>query len=401
MSRGRRRGERVDCAPFTVTERPHCSRAPAMPTNDTASNPAALLLHPLQLGPVRLPNRLFLAPMAGVTDRPFRTLCRELGAGLTVSEMVAANPALRQTRKSRERRDHAGEPGPIAIQIAGSDPARMAAAARENVDTGAELIDINLGCPAKKVCRVAAGSALLRDEVLVGRILEAVVNAVAVPVTLKTRTGWSPASRNLARIAQIAQDSGIAMLTVHGRTRACGYQGAAEHDSLAAIREHTRIPLVANGDIDGPEQAFRVLKQTQADAIMIGRAALGRPWIFNAIATAARAAASALPRDGEPSAAVDAEGAHAADWTPAPSAADAIIEAHLARLYAFYGELRGVRVARKHIGWYLQGLGKDDTLAAHERRQILTATTADEQLRLLRELLQRLADVAPERMLAA
>lgn len=367
-----------------------------MSVQDTADHPASHLLEPLQLGSVTLPNRLILAPMAGVTDRPFRTLCRELGAGLTISEMVSANPVLRETRKSRERRDHAGEPGPVAVQIAGADPAQMADAARYNVDHGAELIDINLGCPAKKVCRVAAGSALLRDEALVGRILEAVVQAVPVPVTLKTRTGWSPETRNLGRIARIAQESGIALLTVHGRTRTCRYHGEAEHQSLAAIRAQMRIPLVANGDIDGPAAAFRVLKHTGADAIMVGRAALGRPWIFNAIVAAVRAEARVTGKQTKGA----SRKANASARTPAPKTVGAIIEDHLDRLYAFYGEPRGVRIARKHIGWYLQGLG-GEAGAAPQRERLMAAATADEQQALLREHLQRLAEAASDRMLAA
>lgn len=367
-----------------------------MPAQAIVDLPANLLLQPLELGSVTIPNRLFLAPMAGVTDRPFRMLCRELGAGLTVSEMVSANPALRETRKSRERRDHAGEPGPIAVQIAGADPAQMAEAARDSVDCGADLVDINLGCPAKKVCRVAAGSALLRDEGLVGRVLEAVVKAIPVPVTLKTRTGWSPESRNLERIAHIAQESGITMLTVHGRTRACGYRGAAEHQSLVAIRAQMRIPLVANGDIDGPAEAFRVLKHTGADAIMVGRAALGRPWIFNAIA----AAACAVPQAPGEQAEGDASAAEASAWPPAPDVVRAIIEDHLERLYVFYGEPRGVRIARKHIGWYLQDLG-GEAAATSQHQRLMAAATADEQLALLREQFQRLAEAASDRMLAA
>jgi len=366
-----------------------------MPTDATA-NPAASLLQPLRLGPLTLRNRLILAPMAGVTDRPFRMLCRELGAGLAISEMVSANPALQKTRKSRERRNHTGEPSPVAVQIAGADPQQMAEAARLNVDCGAELIDINLGCPAKKVCRVAAGSALLRDEALVGRILEAVVKAVAVPVTLKTRTGWSPESRNLARIARIAQESGIALLAVHGRTRACGYEGRAEHDSLAAVRAQCRLPLVANGDIDGPAAAFRVLKRTGADAIMIGRAALGRPWVFEAIITGART----QTRHNDEQAEGIPAGADGPDWEPSPAAVCATLEDHLTRLYAFYGEPRAVRIARKHIGWYLKGLGRDAT-AESQRQRLMAAETADEQLTLLREHFQRLVEAATDRMLAA
>jgi tRNA-dihydrouridine synthase B len=290
--------------------------------------------HPLVLGRVELPNRLMLAPMAGITDRPFRQLCRRFGAGLAVSEMVSADPRLSRQRKSRERLDHTDEPGPIAVQLLGNDPEALAEAARRHADLGADLIDINLGCPAKKVCRRAAGSALLRDEPLVGRLLAAIVEAVEIPVTLKTRTGWSPETRNLPRIARIAEDSGIAMLTVHGRTRACGFTGRAEHESLASIRDQVRIPLVANGDIDSPEAVRRVLARTGVDAVMIGRAALGRPWLFRDIADACGAVPRTL-------------------GAPPDSRLRATLPVHLETLYAFYGEHRGVRIARKHIAWYL------------------------------------------------
>ncbi len=310
----------------------------------------------LRIGPITLPNRLILAPMAGITDQPFRTLCRRLGAGLAVSEMVSSDPGLRGTRKSSERLEHRGEPGPIAVQIAGADPARMADAARFNCDHGAQIIDINLGCPAKKVCRAAAGSALLRDEALVARILEAVVGAVSVPVTLKTRTGWSPETRNLPRIARIARDSGIALLAVHGRTRACGYSGSAEIESLRAIRDAIDIPLVANGDIDSPEQARRVLDYTGADAVMIGRASRGRPWIFHEI--------EHYLRTGQRLQAPDAA------WVR-----DTLLE-HLNTLYAFYGEKRGVRIARKHIGWYCRAYPGGESFQGH----VFEAGTATEQL---------------------
>jgi tRNA-dihydrouridine synthase B len=360
----------------------------------TAAN-ATKLLQPLHIGSVTIENRLILAPMAGVTDQPFRLLCRRLGAGLAVSEMVSANPALRDTRKSRERRDHCGEPSPIAVQIAGSDPQQMAEAARINADCGAELIDINLGCPAKKVCKIAAGSALLRDEALVGRILEAVVRAVDVPVTLKTRTGWSLETRNLARIARIAEASGIALMTVHGRTRACGYQGQAEFESLAGIRDLCpMLPLVANGDIDGVTKAIEVLNMTGADAIMLGRAALGRPWIFGSMATALRglaateAAASGKPPTPMPEVPI------------APSLAwirDVLME-HLDRLYRFYGERRGVLIARKHIGWYLRDLGGESGSGVNcelLRQRLMTTTAAAEQLDLLQA--QFGASYLPER----
>ncbi len=339
-------------------------------------------LSPLRIGSgqtsVCMANRLILAPMAGVTDRPFRDLCRRLGAGLAVSEMVSANPALRGTRKSRERADHRGEPAPIAVQIAGADPAWMADAARASVDQGAQIIDINLGCPAKKVCRVAAGSALLRDEPLVGRILAAVVCAVEVPVTLKTRTGWSPKTRNLARVARIAEDSGIALLSVHGRTRACGYHGEAEYESLRALRETTRLPLVANGDIDSPERARRVLETTGADALMIGRAAQGRPWLFRQIAHYLETGRH-LP---EPD----------AEWIRST------LLGHLAALYDFYGPARGVRIARKHIGWTLRAradLAREPRLAWLTR--INRAETTQEQMRLVSALFDTTRQWAQDR----
>jgi tRNA-dihydrouridine synthase B len=238
---------------------------------------------PMRIGPYTLSNKLILAPMAGVTDRPFRQLCKELGAGLAVSEMVSANSLLWGSRKTQRRIDHEGETEPCSVQIAGADPQMMADAARYNVDQGAQIIDINMGCPAKKVCNALAGSALLRDEYLVARILEAVVNAVPVPVTLKIRTGWDPSQRNGVAVARIAEQAGIQALAVHGRTRACGFSGAAEYESIAAIKAAIGIPVIANGDIATPEKAERVLHYTGADAVMIGRAAQGRPWVFRMI----------------------------------------------------------------------------------------------------------------------
>lgn len=329
----------------------------------TRSAPSAALTRvsrpPLRIGPLELSSRVLLAPMAGITDRPFRALCRQFGAGLAFSEMLSANPDLRHTRTSAERLDHVGEPGPFAVQIVGADPAAMADFARYAVDQGAELIDINLGCPAKNVCRQAAGSALLRDEPLVARILTAVTQAVAVPVSVKTRTGWSPDTRNLPRIARIAADSGIAMLTVHGRTRRCGYKGSAEHDSLAALRADIALPLVANGDIDSPEQAQAVLDRTGADAVMIGRAALGRPWLFEQIG---RYLDTAQP-------------------VAAPGLAQirAILLAHLAALRDCYGPARGARLARKHILWSCQALPG----FAQARSALLTTDSADDQQRLI------------------
>jgi tRNA-dihydrouridine synthase B len=288
----------------------------------------------MQLGAHVLRNGLFVAPMAGVTDRPFRALCLRFGAGLAVSEMVSAQPELRGTRKSRLRREHAGESGPVSVQIAGADPRMMADAARFNADEGAQIIDINMGCPAKKVCNVAAGSALLSDEARVARILEAVVAAVDLPVTLKIRTGPDPARRNAMRIARIAENSGVRLLAVHGRTRACGFRGQAEFDTVAEVKAGVRIPVIANGDIATPEEARRVLDTTRADGVMIGRAAHGRPWIFREFDHFLRT------------------GRHAPAAAPAELRAVAL--EHLEGLHALYGEELGVRVARKHIGWYVR-----------------------------------------------
>lgn len=287
----------------------------------------------LTIGRHALSSPVVLAPMAGVTDRPFRQLCRLFGAGLAVSEMVHSDVALWQTRKSRLRMEHEGEAAPISVQIAGSDPSAMAEAARRNVENGAHIIDINMGCPAKKVCKRAAGSALLRDEALVQAILEAVVGAVDVPVTLKIRTGWSPDERNAERIAHIAEGSGIQLLAVHGRTRACRFIGAVEYDTIAAVKAAVTIPVLANGDIDSPEKAAAVLKYTGADGVMIGRAAQGRPWLCGQIADYLR------------------NGAYAPD--PRADELQQILQKHLHNLHEFYGEPMGVRIARKHVGWYL------------------------------------------------
>jgi tRNA-dihydrouridine synthase B len=289
----------------------------------------------MQIGDIRLENRLILAPMAGVTDRPFRQLCRRLGAGLAVSEMVSADASLWSTGKRVRRLDHEGEPGPISVQIVGADPSALAGAARVSLDLGAHIIDINMGCPAKKVCKQAAGSALLRDERLVARILESVVGAVPVPVTLKIRTGWSPRERNAVRIARIARESGVAALAVHGRTRACGFSGEAEYETLRAIKAEVPISVIANGDIDTPEKARFVLDYTDADAIMIGRAARGRPWIFREISEFLES------------------GRRRPD--PSPAWIKDILRAHLAGLYSFYGIERGARIARKHVAWYCKG----------------------------------------------
>ena len=290
----------------------------------------------MQIGHFKLPNGVIAAPMAGVTDRPFRQLCKRLGAGMAVSEMVTANEALWNSKKSRLRRDHTGETEPIAVQIAGGEPRMMAESAKRNVEAGAQIIDINMGCPAKKVCNVAAGSALLKDEMLVGRILDAVTRAVDVPVTLKIRTGWSPQTRNAVRVAEMAQSAGIQALTIHGRTRVDFYNGEAEYDTIGEVKSRSRIPVIANGDIDSPRKAQQVLAYTGADAIMIGRAAQGRPWLFREINYFL---------------------AHGRELEqPALAEIRALLSEHLAALYDFYGEYSGVRVARKHIGWYVRTL---------------------------------------------
>ena len=289
----------------------------------------------MRVGPYQGVNNLILAPMAGVTDRPFRQLCRREGAGLAVSEMVTAKASLRNSAKTRRRLDHRGESGPRWVQIVGADPRQLAEAARFNVDHGAQIIDINMGCPAKKVCNVAAGSALLRDEALVGRILEAVVAAVPVPVTLKIRTGWCPRSRNAVSVARIAEQAGIQSLAVHGRTRACGYKGMAEYDTIKAVKQAVSLPVAANGDITGPEKAREVLAYTGADAVMIGRGAQGRPWLFRQIQHYLETG-TRLPE-------------------PGTDAVSRLIKQHLQDIYQFYGEYSGVRIARKHIGWYCKG----------------------------------------------
>jgi len=290
----------------------------------------------MQIGPHQLKNNLVVAPMAGVTDRPFRQLCKLMGAGMAVSEMVASNSLLWGSEKTRRRANHEGEVDPISVQIAGADPQMMADAARYNVDQGAQIIDINMGCPAKKICNVMAGSALLQNEPLVQRIVEAVVNAVKVPVTLKIRTGWDRSNRNAITVARIAESAGIQALAVHGRTRACGYTGDAEYDTIAAVKAAVNIPVIANGDITTPEKAKHVLAYTGADAVMIGRAAQGRPWIFREIEHYLLT------------------GTH----LPAPEVSEIhrVLVGHLHDLYAFYGEQSGVRIARKHISWYTKGL---------------------------------------------
>ncbi|WP_040259955.1 tRNA dihydrouridine synthase DusB [Pseudomonas massiliensis] len=290
----------------------------------------------VRIGPYTLSNGLVLAPMAGVTDQPFRQLCRRLGAGLVVSEMVTADMSLWNSRKSRLRRIHDGDPEPRSVQIAGGDAQMLAAAAKANVEAGAQIIDINMGCPAKKVCNKAAGSALLRDEKLVAEILQAVVAAVDVPVTLKIRTGWDRENRNGLAVARIAEGSGISALAVHGRTRADLYTGEAEYDTIAAIKQAVSIPVFANGDVTSPGKALQVLRHTGADGLLIGRAAQGRPWIFREI--------EHYLRTGE--------------LLPAPGLEEVerILLEHLAALHAFYGDVMGVRIARKHVGWYLATL---------------------------------------------
>jgi tRNA-dihydrouridine synthase B len=287
----------------------------------------------VRIGPYTLPNQLILAPMAGVTDQPFRQLCRRMGAGLVVSEMVTSDVRLWNTRKSSLRMIHTGDAEPRSVQIAGGDAQMLAEAARRNVEMGAQIIDINMGCPAKKVCNKAAGSALMKDESLVAEILQAVVAAVTVPVTLKIRTGWDREHKNGINIAKIAEQSGISALAVHGRTRADLYTGDAEYDTIAAIKQAVSIPVFANGDIDSPEKARQVLAATGADALLIGRAAQGRPWLFREIAHYL------------------ATGEHLAP--PNLLEVEQILLQHLAALHAFYGEVMGPRIARKHVGWYL------------------------------------------------
>jgi tRNA-dihydrouridine synthase B len=289
----------------------------------------------MNLGPYRLPNNVFVAPMAGVTDRPFRRLCRRLGAGYAVSEMAASNPRLWASIKTARRLNHDGEPSPRAVQLAGADPAMMAEAARFNVERGAQVIDINMGCPARKVCDVAAGSALMADVPLALAIVEAVVDAVDVPVTVKMRTGPSPTQRNAVALARALEAAGAAMITVHGRTRACAFGGHAEYDTIAEVKQAVRVPVVANGDIDSPARAAFVLARTGADAVMIGRAAQGRPWIFREIRHFLATGERLAPPDlGE---------------------IRAVLREHLLDHYAFYGESAGPRIARKHIGWYIDG----------------------------------------------
>jgi tRNA-dihydrouridine synthase B len=324
------------------------------------------------IGAHALKNRVFAAPMAGVTDRPFRNLARRFGAALASSEMVTARPELRNSRKTRLRLMHDGEAAPISVQIAGADPAMMADAARYNVDSGAHIIDINMGCPAKKVCNVFAGSALLADEALVARILEAVVAAVSVPVTLKVRTGISPERRNAVRVARIAEQAGVRMLVIHGRTRACAFRGRAEYDTIAEVKSRVRIPVIANGDIATPEDARRVLELTGADGVMIGRAAHGRPWLFREIVHYLQTGLHCAPAGRGEMANILAE--------------------QLEGLYALYGEKQGARIARKHIGWTLRGLpGAEDF-----RRRVVLIEDAHAQYEAVKRFFAELLPAANE-----
>ncbi|MBI5334085.1 MAG: tRNA dihydrouridine synthase DusB [Burkholderiales bacterium] len=343
----------------------------------------------MHIGPIALPNRLFVAPMAGVTDRPFRQLCKRLGAGYAVSEMVTSRRELWDSLKTSRRANHDGEVEPIAVQIAGTEPAMMAEAAAYNIDRGAQVIDINMGCPAKKVCNKWAGSALMQDEALAAQIVEAVVAACAprnVPVTLKMRTGWCAQHKNAERIARMAESAGVAMLTVHGRTREQGYSGQAEYDTIAAVKAAVRIPVVANGDIDSPAKAAQVLAATGADALMIGRAAQGRPWIFREVAHFLATGQELSP-------------------PPTRQVRDWLVE-HLQDHYGLYGDYTGVRTARKHIGWAVHALPGGGAFRARMNRiehcdeQLAAVTDYFDELALAHPLLPRavgaVAEPAPE-----
>jgi tRNA-dihydrouridine synthase B len=320
----------------------------------------------MQIGPYKLKNRLVLAPMAGVTDRPYRQLCKKMGAGMAVSEMISSNSLLWGSEKTKRRANHEGEIEPRYVQIAGADPKLLAEAAQHNVDNGAQIIDINMGCPAKKVCNVMAGSALLKNEALVADILDAVVKAVEIPVTLKIRTGWDKENRNAITVAQIAEQAGIQSLAVHGRTRACGYSGEAEYDTIAAIKASVNIPVIANGDIRTPEQAKYVLDYTGANAVMIGRAALGKPWIFREIDHFLT------------------KGEHLAP--PSINEIRDVLLEHLDNLYQFYGEYTGVRMARKHLSWYSKG----QRYGANFRQVVNKVDTCAEQVKLTQDFFDQL-----------
>ena len=309
----------------------------------------------MQIGPHTLPNQLILAPMAGISDRPFRKLCRSLGAGMAVSEMISANALLWENRKTRQRINHDGEERPVAVQIAGADPEVLALAAQENVRSGADIIDINMGCPAKKVCNKQAGSALLANEELVKRILDKVVSAVDVPVTLKIRTGTDPENRNACRIARIAEDCGIQSLAIHGRTRKCAFRGEAEYETIRQVKSLLSIPVIANGDIDAPEKAAHVLSASGADGLMIGRTARGNPWIFRQINHYLETGKLLPPPD--------------------VSEVREVLLDHLQEIYDFYGEYTGVRTARKHIAWYSKGYFSSNDF----RRKIMLVESSAEQ----------------------
>ncbi len=319
----------------------------------------------MKIGPYTLDSPFVLAPMAGITDKPFRRLCRYFGAGMTTSEMTTADTSLWQTPKSKHRLDLDLDAEPVAVQIAGSDPGQLALAAQACVDRGAQIIDINMGCPAKKVCRKLAGSALMKDEKLVAEILTSVVDAVNVPVTLKIRTGWHPEHRNAPVIARIAEDAGIQSLAIHGRTRACGYKGDAEYETIACIKESLSIPVFANGDLTTPEKSLEVLRLTNADGLMIGRGARGRPWIFRELKLFCKNGTKKPPLD--------------------KTELRDIMLGHLSELHDFYGHKRGVRVARKHLTWYCENLANADEL----RYRVVRVDSASEQLRLIREYFDR------------
>lgn len=322
----------------------------------------------IQIGPYKLKNQLILAPMAGVTDRPFRLLCRRMGAGMAVSEMVIADPKFWGTRKSKHRLDHTGEPDPRSVQIAGGEPEMLALAAQMNQEQGAQIIDINMGCPAKKVCNRAAGSALLKDEPLVANILKAVVDSVDIPVTLKIRTGWDTDHKNAITIARMAEDIGIQALAIHGRTRTCGYSGEAEYDTIAEVKQQISIPVFANGDIDTPEKAQFVLNHTQADGLLIGRAAQGRPWIFREMDHFLKTGEHLKP--------------------PSASEVGEILLSHLKELHHFYGEHMGTRIARKHVGWYLKS-HKD---GSDFRKDFNKLDTAQQQIENIIKYFERLSN---------
>ena len=325
----------------------------------------------MQIGSISLKNNLVVAPMAGVTDRPFRQLCKKFGAGMAVSEMVTSNSLLYGSQKTLRRANHEGEVDPISVQIAGADPKMMADAAQFNVDHGAQIIDINMGCPAKKICNVMAGSALLKDEPLVQKILSSVVKSVDVPVTLKIRTGWDTQNRNAIEIAKIAEDIGIKALAIHGRTRACLYMGKAEYDTIAEVKQSVKIPVIANGDITSPEKAKYVLDYTGVDGVMIGRAAQGKPWIFREIDHYLKT------------------GMHLDN--PSIDEIKNITIAHVNELYDFYGENAGLKIARKHISWYTKGLKN----SANFRHYMNTIETVDEQIKIIEDYFNFLSIESP------